>query len=81
VGAKEAIFAAMMATIGPGDEVIVPDPCWVSYVPCIELAGGKPVWQNLVTMPEDPTRAWRIQKIMNATCIMQDREEYIVPIR
>jgi len=43
VGAKEAIYAAVMATISPGDEVIVSDPCWVSYVPCIELAGGQPV--------------------------------------
>ena len=44
VGGKEAIYAAMMATIDPGDEVIVPDPCWVTYVPCILLAGGKPVY-------------------------------------
>lgn len=44
VGGKEAIYAAMMATIDSGDEVIVPDPCWVSYVPCIQLAGGKPVY-------------------------------------
>ena len=44
VGGKEAIYAAMMATIDPGDEVIVLDPCWVSYVPCILLAGGKPVY-------------------------------------
>jgi aspartate/methionine/tyrosine aminotransferase len=43
VGGKEAIYAVMMATIDPGDEIIVPDPCWVSYVPCIRLAGGKPV--------------------------------------
>jgi len=38
---------AMMTTIGPGDEAVVPDPCWVSYVPCIELAGGKPVYLPL----------------------------------
>ena len=43
VGAKEAIFVAIMATLSPGDEVVVPDPCWVSYVPCIELAGAKPI--------------------------------------
>jgi aspartate/methionine/tyrosine aminotransferase len=47
VGAKEAIFAVMMATINPGDEVIVPDPCWVSYVPCIQLCGGTPVYLPL----------------------------------
>ena len=47
VGAKEAIFATIMATLSPGDEVIVPDPCWVSYVPCIELAGAKPIYLPL----------------------------------
>ncbi len=47
VGGKEAIYAAMMATINPGDEVIVPDPCWVSYVPCIQLCGGTPVYLPL----------------------------------
>jgi aminotransferase len=43
VGGKEAIYVAMMATVNPGDEVVVPDPCWVSYVPCIQLCGGTPV--------------------------------------
>ena len=55
VGGKEAIYAAMMATIDPGDEVIVPDPCWVSYVPCILLAGGKPVY-----LPTDLSSNFRI---------------------
>lgn len=43
VGANEAVFLAMMAFINPGDEVLVPDPFWPHYFPCIELAGGKPV--------------------------------------
>ena len=47
VGGKEAIYSAMMATINPGDDVIVPDPYWVSYVPCIELCGGHPVYLPL----------------------------------
>ena len=55
VGGKEAIYAAMMATIDLGDEVIVPDPCWVSYVPCILLAGGKPVY-----LPTDLSSNFRI---------------------
>jgi aspartate/methionine/tyrosine aminotransferase len=37
----------MMTTINPGDEVILPNPCWVSYAPMIELAGGKPVYVPL----------------------------------
>ncbi len=43
-GAKYAIFEAIMATIEKGDEVILLDPSWVSYEPCILMAEGKPVW-------------------------------------
>jgi aspartate aminotransferase len=42
-GAKPALYAAFMALINPGDEVIVPTPAWVSYNAIIELAGGKVV--------------------------------------
>jgi aspartate aminotransferase len=42
-GAKQAIFNAFFATLDPGDEVIVPAPCWVSYPEIVKLAGGKPV--------------------------------------
>jgi aminotransferase len=55
VGGKEAIYCAMMATINPGDEVIVPDPYWVSYVPCLELCGGRPVY-----LPLDESAGFRI---------------------
>ena len=40
-GAKDAIFDAMAAVINPGDEIIIFDPAWVSYEPCIRMAGGK----------------------------------------
>jgi len=40
-GAKDAIFDAMAAVVNPGDEVIIFDPAWVSYEPCIRMAGGK----------------------------------------
>jgi len=43
-GAKQSIFNAIMATINPGDEVIVPTPYWVSYPDQIGLAGGKSVF-------------------------------------
>ncbi len=43
-GAKYAIYEAMMATLEEGDEVILLDPAWVSYEPCVILSGGKPVW-------------------------------------
>ncbi|WP_333605191.1 pyridoxal phosphate-dependent aminotransferase [Novosphingobium sp.] len=42
-GGKQAIFHAMMATLSPGDEVIVPAPWWVSYPEIIHFAGGKVV--------------------------------------
>lgn len=42
-GATEGIFCAVMASVNPGDEVIVFDPCYDSYEPSIELAGGRAV--------------------------------------
>ena len=41
--AKQAIFYAILATVEKGDEVLIPDPAWVSYEPIVELAGGKVV--------------------------------------
>ena len=42
-GGKKVIFNAMMATINPGDEVVIPAPYWVSYPDIVQLVGGKPV--------------------------------------
>ena len=42
-GGKQVLFNALMATINPGDEVIVPAPYWVSYPDIVMLAGGVPV--------------------------------------
>ena len=42
-GGKPVIYDAMMATLNPGDEVIVPAPYWVSYPDIVNLAGGTPV--------------------------------------
>lgn len=42
-GAKQIIFNALMSTIGPGDEAVIPTPSWVSYPDIVELVGGKPV--------------------------------------
>jgi aspartate aminotransferase len=41
--AKQAIFYAILGLVEEGDEVLIPDPAWVSYEPIIELAGGKVV--------------------------------------
>lgn len=43
VGGSEGIDVALRAMLNPGDEVIIPQPCFVSYVPCVELADGVPV--------------------------------------
>jgi len=43
VGVSEALDLAMRAILNPGDEVIMPDPCYVSYSACVILAGGTPV--------------------------------------
>lgn len=47
VGGSEAIDIAMRAMLDPGDEVLVPQPSYVSYGPCAELANGVPVIINL----------------------------------
>ena len=47
VGGSEAIDIGLRAIINPGDEVIIPQPSYVSYEPCAVLAGAKPVIINL----------------------------------
>jgi aspartate aminotransferase len=42
-GGKQVIYNAMVATVNPGDEVIIPSPCWVSYPDIVALAEGVPV--------------------------------------
>ncbi|RHW18731.1 pyridoxal phosphate-dependent aminotransferase [Sphingomonas gilva] len=44
VGGKHTLFNALVATIDPGDEVIVPAPYWVSYPDIVQFAGGTPVF-------------------------------------
>ena len=43
VGVSEGFDLTLRAILNPGDEVIVPDPCYVAYLPCITLAGGTPI--------------------------------------
>lgn len=43
VGGIEAIDIGFRTMLDPGDEVIIPEPCYVSYLPCVKLAGGVPV--------------------------------------
>ena len=57
VGGSEAIDIALRAMIDPGDEVLIPEPCYVSYVPCAELAHGVPV-----TIPLKEENQFRLTK-------------------
>jgi len=54
VGVSEALYLALTAVVDPGDEVIIPTPCFVSYQPEVIFAGGTPV--SLKTRVEDDFR-------------------------
>ncbi|MFM2423399.1 MAG: hypothetical protein RL291_1929, partial [Pseudomonadota bacterium] len=53
-GGKQVLFNALMATLNPGDEVIIPAPAWVSYADIVMLAGGVPKY--VTTTMEDGYR-------------------------
>jgi methionine aminotransferase len=61
-GATQALLTAVLCCVHPGDEVIVIEPMYDSYVPSIELAGGKPVFVSL----EAPDYALPFDKIAAA---------------
>jgi aspartate aminotransferase len=43
-GGKQVLYNALLATLNPGDEVVIPAPCWVSYADIVQLAGATPVF-------------------------------------
>ena len=59
VGGKQVLYNALMSSINPGDEVIIPSPFWVSYPDMVSLAGGVPIIvegkekNNFKIQPED----------------------------
>jgi aspartate aminotransferase len=53
-GGKQVLYNALLATLNPGDEVVIPAPCWVSYADIVLLGGGKPVFAE--TRPENGYR-------------------------
>ncbi|MDF1620956.1 pyridoxal phosphate-dependent aminotransferase [Pseudothioclava nitratireducens] len=54
-GGKQVLFNALLATLNPGDEVIIPTPYWVSYPDMVKIGGGTPVF-----VPGDPGRGYKI---------------------
>ena len=90
VGASEAIDLALRVCIRPGDEVILPDPGYVSYAPCIIFAGGTPVpvatraenefrltAEDLAGAVTDRTRALILPYPNNPTGAVMTREEMV----
>jgi aspartate aminotransferase len=63
-GAKDAIYETCEAVLNPGDETIILTPAWVSYEPCIRIAGGKAVFHeiNPKTFQLDDTLLEKVNK-------------------
>jgi len=88
-GATQAILTAILATVHPGDEVIVLEPCYDSYVPNIELAGGvvvrvpltpgtfRPDFDKIVAAITPRTRAILINSPHNPSGMVWTREEML----
>lgn len=88
-GATEGIFCTVMASVRPGDEVIVLDPCYDSYQPSIELAGGRAVhvpllphsfavdWQQVQDAITTGTRMVMINSPHNPTGATLTREDML----
>lgn len=71
VGGSEAIDIAMRAMLNPGDEVLIPQPCYVSYLPCVVLADGVPVTIELKEENEFRlTKEELLEKITDRTKIL-----------
>ena len=88
-GATEGIFCAVMACVRPGDEVILLDPCYDSYEPAIELAGGRAVhiplaadtfavdWERVASALTPRTRLVMINSPHNPTGSTLSREDLL----
>ncbi|MDD4876700.1 MAG: aminotransferase class I/II-fold pyridoxal phosphate-dependent enzyme [Dehalococcoidales bacterium] len=66
VGVSEALDLAMRATLDFGDEVIMPDPCYVAYAPCVIMAGGTPIMVPANSDNNFEINAADIEKKINA---------------
>ncbi len=64
VGVSEALYLALAATLDPGDEVIVPTPCFVSYEPEVVFAGGTPVTLKASVEDDFQVRADQVEALI-----------------
>jgi aspartate/methionine/tyrosine aminotransferase len=64
IGAEEAIFAALMVTVNPGDEVAVPDPGFPAYTSIVKMAGGVPSPYPLYRENRFSLKAVDLEKIL-----------------
>src|SRR5690606_8924841 len=69
VGASEAMQIAMLATLDPGDEILIPEPCFVSYGPSATFAGA-----NVVYVPTRVENDFQVTEIGRASC--RERARY-----
>ncbi len=65
VGVSEGLDLAVRAILNPGDEVIIPDPWYVSYPPCVILAGGTPVFVPLSKQNNFVLKAEDVEPLIN----------------
>ncbi len=88
MGCKQGLLLSLMATLNPGDEVLIEDPCFVSYEPAIRFCGGEPVrvplrpgngfrWQGaeLEAARSDRTRAILFCSPHNPTGVVHTPED------
>lgn len=64
VGASEAVDCALRAVINPDDEILIPDPSYVSYAPCVSLCGGKAVALPCLGKDDFKITAENIEKVL-----------------
>lgn len=83
-GGKYGVYAALQAIVDPGDSVIILDPSWVSYAPCVQLSGGTPIrvpaldqlpFEELLATIGPRTRAVIVNSPTNPTGRIVSREE------
>ena len=74
IGASEAIDATLRTVVEEGDEVLIPDPSYVSYAPCVTLAGGTPV-----SVPCKEENSFKLTPEMLEKCITEKTKVLIFP--